>query len=146
MSTVTVTMRDPCASVSPAVKGGFLHTIWSPFASFFHTFGSVIGFCLTFIFGTLLPGALALIVLVLSAFAFWELLCYLARKSGLAAWYASIDDDIQEKKRKEREEKGDLETGAENIDAGDEKKRVEVEIQVLENLLLEKKRELDSLE
>lgn len=64
----------------------------------------------------------------------------------MAAWWASIDDDIKEQKRKEREEKGDLETGAENIDVTNGKKRVEVEIQVLENLLLEKKRELDSLE
>lgn len=143
-------MKDPCASVLPAAKTGFLHTIWSPFASFFHTFfhtfGSVIGFCLTFIFGTLLPGALALIFLVLFALGFWELLCFLARKSGVAASYAAADARLQEEKRKEREEKGDLETGAENIDVANGKRRVEVEIQVLENLLLEKKRELDSLE
>lgn len=134
-------MTGPCSSA----KTGFFHTI-----------GSMVGNSLNFIFGALLPAVLSFIIVVIVVIvvvivvfilsvAFWELLKFLARKSGLAAWWEEVARESEEKKEKEREEKGDLGSEAELIDVTDGKKRVEVEIQLLENLLVEKRKELDSL-
>lgn len=130
-------MTGPCSSA----KTGFFHTI-----------GSMVGNSLNFIFGALLPAVLSFIIVVIVVIvvfilsvAFWELLKFLARKSGLAAWWEEVKRESEEKREKEREEKGDLGSEAELIDVTDGKKRVEVEIQLLENLLIEKRKELDSL-
>lgn len=137
----------PC----PSAKTGFLHSIWAAIASFFRTFGAVLGGFFRFLFGTLLPTCLGLIVAVLLLLAFWELLKFVARKTGLAAWWAEIDRQAEERFRKEKEEKGDLERGKEGdgrelIDVEDGKKRIEAEIQLLEGLLREKRKDLDSLQ
>lgn len=137
----------PC----PSAKTGFLHSIWAAIASFFRTFGAVLGGFFKLFFGTLFPTCLGLIVALLLLLAFWELLKFVARKTGLLAWWGEVGRQVEERKMKEKEEKGDLERGPDSerrelIDAGEGRKRIQAEIRLLEGLLLEKRRELDSLQ
>ncbi|KAL4780050.1 hypothetical protein BJX76DRAFT_339157 [Aspergillus varians] len=146
--TATAIMSSLCPPAEATVALGFFGTIWAAISGFFGTIGSIIGACLKVFFGTLLPAVIAILVVIAVPLFLYGFVVELVKDTSLASWWEKTRKEGQEERKEDDIEglsSGDIGSDEEIIDVADGRRRVEIEIEFLEELLRAKREKLEAL-